>query len=72
MHTTLPKAPGPFFVLPTTSGTSCYRLRSEWQLGAVALEEADHVTVLVQDGDIVVSVAGFYAVYFKPQKISLN
>ena len=32
----------------------------------VAMQEADHVTVLVQDGDIVVSVAGFYAVYFKP------
>jgi hypothetical protein len=31
------------------------------------LEEADHVTVLVQDGDIVVSMAGFYAVYFKPR-----
>jgi hypothetical protein len=30
------------------------------------MEEAEHVTVLVQGGDIVVRVAGFYAVYFKP------
>jgi hypothetical protein len=28
--------------------------------------QSDHVTVLVQDGDIVVSAAGFYAVYYKP------
>jgi hypothetical protein len=34
--------------------------------GGVAMEEAEHVTVLVQGGDIVVRVAGFYAVYFKP------
>ena len=31
------------------------------------MEEAGHVTVLVQDGDIAVSVAGLYAVYFKPR-----
>ena len=28
--------------------------------------QSDRVTVLVQDGDIVVSVAGFCAVYYKP------
>ena len=29
-------------------------------------QQSDHVIVLVQDGDIVVSVAGFCAVYYKP------
>jgi len=28
--------------------------------------QSDHVTVLVQDGDIIVSVSGFCAVYYKP------
>ena len=28
--------------------------------------QSDHVTVIVQEGDIVVSVAGFCAVYYKP------
>ena len=37
-----------------------------WRFGAVFLEKPDHVTVVVQDGDIVVSVAGFCAVYYKP------
>ena len=32
----------------------------------VRLGQSDHVTVVVQDGDIVVSVAGFCAVYYKP------
>jgi hypothetical protein len=32
----------------------------------MSLAKSDHTTVLVQDGDIVVSVAGFYAVYYKP------
>jgi hypothetical protein len=32
----------------------------------VRLGQSDHVTVVVQDGDIVASVADFYAVYYKP------
>ena len=28
--------------------------------------DSDHATVVVQDGDIVVRVGGFYAVYYKP------
>ena len=28
--------------------------------------DSDHVTVVVQDGDIIVRVGGFYAVYYKP------
>ena len=39
------------------------RLRTQ---GTFSLGQSDHVTVLVQDGDIVVSVAGFCAVYYKP------
>jgi hypothetical protein len=34
--------------------------------GTFSLGQSDHVTVVVQDGDIVVSVAGFCAVYYKP------
>jgi hypothetical protein len=34
--------------------------------GTFSLGPSDHVTVVVQDGDIVVSVAGFCAVYYKP------
>jgi hypothetical protein len=34
--------------------------------GTFSLGQSDHVTVVVQDGDIVVSVGEFYAVYFKP------
>jgi hypothetical protein len=32
----------------------------------VRLGQSDQITVVVQDGDIVVSVAGFSAVYYKP------
>jgi hypothetical protein len=32
----------------------------------LSLEQSDHVTVVVQEGDIVVSMAGFCAVYYKP------
>ena len=32
----------------------------------VRLGQSDHATVVVQDGDIVVSVAGFCAVYYRP------
>ena len=43
--------------------TEKVRLRTE---GTFSLGQSDHVTVVVQDGDIVVSVAGFCAVYYKP------
>ena len=33
--------------------------------GTFSLGQSDHVTVVVQDSDIVVSVAGFSAVYYK-------
>ena len=39
---------------------------SEAQPRPFVLGQSDHVTVVVQDGDIVVSVAGFCAVYYKP------
>jgi hypothetical protein len=37
----------------------------ETEFGLV-LEKSEHMTVEVQDGDIIVTVAGFYAVYYKP------
>ena len=43
--------------------TEKVRLRTQ---GTFSLGPSDHVTVVVQDGDIVVSVAGFCAVYYKP------
>ena len=43
--------------------TEKVRLRTQ---GTFSLGQSDHVTVVVQDGDIVVSVAGFCAVYYKP------
>jgi len=43
--------------------TEKVRLRTQ---GTLSLGPSDHVTVVVQDGDIVVSVAGFCAVYYKP------
>ena len=52
--------------LPTKPRTVLLYAPLRVAVRVVAMEEADHVTVLVQDGDIVVSVAGFYAVYFKP------
>jgi hypothetical protein len=43
--------------------TEKVRLRTQ---GALSLGQSDHVTVVVQDGDIIVSVTGFCAVYYKP------
>ena len=43
--------------------TEKVRLRTK---GTFSLGQSDHVTVVVRDGDIVVSVAGFCAVYYKP------
>ena len=43
--------------------TEKVRLRTQ---GTFSLGQSDHVTVVVRDGDIVVSVAGFCAVYYKP------
>ena len=37
-----------------------------WLALAQGTLQSDHVTVVVQDGDIVVSVGGFCAVYYKP------
>jgi hypothetical protein len=43
--------------------TEKVRLRTQ---GTLSLGPSDHVAVVVQDGDIVVSVAGLCAVYYKP------
>jgi hypothetical protein len=43
--------------------TEKVRLRTQ---ETFSLGQSDHVTVVVQDGDIVVSVAGLCAVYYKP------
>ena len=51
----LPKAPGPSSCCP-----GC-RQAAVWKH-----VDSDHVTVVVQGGDIVVSLAGFYADYYKP------
>jgi hypothetical protein len=51
--------PWPF----VSRGTEKVRLRTQ---GAFSFGQSDHVTVMVQDGDIVVSVAGLCAVYYKP------
>jgi len=37
-----------------------------WPFVSKETEQSDHVTVVVQDGDIIVSVTGFCAVFYKP------
>ena len=43
--------------------TEKVRLRTQ---GTFSSGQSDHVTVVVQDDDIVVSMTGFCAVYYKP------